>query len=517
MSYKITAAKSVGIITLAGLISRILGFLREAFISGFFGQSYVTDAYLAGFAVPDLFYNLLVVGALSSAFIPVLSSYLVKQKKEEAWYVASSIINLVLLFLSIFTIIVLIFTPEIISLYIPHAPIKTQMLAIEIMRILLLQPILLCLSGFSMGILNSLKIFAPSAIGSIIYALCVILFGTILRPYIGIKGFAVGVVIGALGNFLVQIPALYKTGFKYTFCLDFKNNGTRKIAKLAFPMILSFALGQVPVIVYQNLASALPPGSLSSFMYAYRLQQLPIGIFVYSIGLVVFPTLTEAVNSNQLLTFRKSFSFAFRSIMFIIIPISIVMIVLAEPLITVVFQHGEFKYQDTLATVPSLIFFAIGIIGQSALVVLPRAFYALQDTWTPLLVSGIVLIINIILMNTLVKPLAQGGLALAISISGIVNMLLLLYFLKKKIGFIYGRQMIVSLIKILLASIIMGVVVWIIFHFISALVSTNFLNSLFSLVICTCIGLTLYMFLAVRLRMKEIEVILNILRQKFAK
>jgi putative peptidoglycan lipid II flippase len=249
-------------------------------------------------------------------------------------------------------------------------------------------------------------------------------------------------------------------------------------------------------------------------MYAYRLQQLPIGIFAYSIGLVVFPTLTEAINSNQLSIFRESFSFALRNIMFITIPIPIGMIVLAEPLISVVFQHGAFTYQDTIATIPSLIFFAIGIVEQAALVVLPRAFYALQDTWTPVLLSGISLIVNIVLMNVLVKPLAQGGLALAISISGIINMLLLLYFLRRRIGFIYGKQMLASLSKILLSSIIMGVVVWLVFHVISTGEGANFWHSLFNLAICTCIGLVIYLILAVMLRMREIRLVLNIFRHK---
>lgn len=365
-----------------------------------------------------------------------------------------------------------------------------------------------------MGILNSLKIFGPSAFGSVIYVLCVVVFGTILKPFIGIKGFAVGVLIGAMGNFLIQIPALHKVGFSYTFTLNFRHPGVRRIVVLAFPIILSFGLGQIPVVVYQNLASALPTGSLSSFMYAYRLQQLPIGIFAYSVGLAIFPTLTEAISLNRWQLFRDSFSLALRSIMFVTIPISVGMMVLAKPLISVVFQHGEFTYQDTLATVPSLVFFAFGIVEQSASVILPRTFYALQDTWTPVLLSGITLLVNILLMNVLVKPLAQGGLALAISISGIVNMLLLLYFLKRKIGFIDGRRIITSLTKILLASTIMGMVVWLVFRFTSTFAGTNFLGSLLNLVVGTCVGAVVFLFLAQVLRMQELKFILQIARRR---
>lgn len=512
-----SVAKAAGLIAAASLLSRILGFVREALISGFFGKSYVTDAYLAGFAVPDLFYNLLVVGALSSAFIPVLSGYLAEKKKQEAWYIASAVMNLVAMTLCLITIAAIIFAPQIIAVYIPDAPVKTKALAVIIMRILLFQPILLSLSGFSMGILNSLKIFGPPAVGSVIYVLCVVVFGTVLKPFIGIKGFAVGVLIGALGNFLIQVPALHKIGFRYSFTLNFRHPGVRKIAVLALPIILSFGLGQIPVVVYQNLASSLPPGSLSSFMYAYRLQQLPIGIFAYSVGLAIFPTLTEAISLNRLQLFRDSFSLALRSIMFITIPISVGMMVLAQPLISVVYQHGVFTYKDTLATVPSMVFFAFGIVEQSASVVLPRTFYALQDTWTPVLLSGITLVVNIVLMNVLVKPLAQGGLALAISISGIVNMLLLLYFLKRKISLIDGRRIMVSLAKILFASAIMGIVVWLAFRFTSKFAGTNFLGSLFNLMVGILVGIVIYFFLALALRMQEMKFILQIVRRKFAK
>ncbi|HUX47080.1 MAG TPA: murein biosynthesis integral membrane protein MurJ [Desulfosporosinus sp.] len=511
-----SVAKAAGLIAVASLLSRILGFLREALISGFFGKNYVTDAYIAGFVVPDFFYSLLVVGALSSAFIPVLSGYFAEKKREEAWYIASAVMNLVMVILSVITILALIFAPIIIAVYIPDAPLKTKELATAIMRILMFQPILLSLSGFSMGILNSLKIFGPPAFGSVIYVLCVIVFGTILMPFIGIKGFAVGVLIGAMGNFLIQIPALRKAGFNYTFTLNFRHPGVRRIAFLAFPIILSFGMGQIAVVVCQKLASALPAGSLSSFTYAYRLQQLPVGIFAYSVGLAIFPTLTEAISLKRWQLFRDSFSLALRSIMFVTIPISVGMMVLAQPLISVVFQHGLFTYQDTLATVPSLIFFAFGIVEQSGAVILPRTFYALQDTWTPVLLSGITLLVNIVLMNVLVKPLAQGGLALAISISGIVNMLLLLYFLKRKIGYIDGRRIITSLTKILLASTIMGMAVWLVFRFTSTFAGTNFLGSLLNLVIGTCVGATVFLFLAVVIRMPELEYILQIVRRKTA-
>ncbi|HEX3015478.1 MAG TPA: murein biosynthesis integral membrane protein MurJ [Desulfobacteria bacterium] len=509
-----SVAKAAGLIAAATLISRVLGFLREALISGFFGKSYVTDAYRAGFAVPDLFYNLLVVGALSSAFIPVMSGYIAQKKRQEAWYVASTVMSIMVVLLSFVTAIAWIFAPRIIALYIPGAPAQTKELATAITRILLFQPVLLSLSGFSMGMLNSLKIFGPSAIGSVIYVLCVIVLGTVLKPFIGIKGFALGVVVGSLGNFLIQIPALRRAGFHYQFSLNFRHPGVRRIAALAFPMILSFGLSQIPVVVYQNLASSLPSGSLSALMYAYSLQQLPIGIFAYSVGLAMFPTLTEAIALNHWKQFRDSFSLALRSIMFITIPISVGMMILAEPLIHVVYQHGLFTPKDTLATIPPLVFFAFGIVEQAASVIIPRTFYALHDTWTPVVLSAITLAVNIILMNVLVRPLAQGGLALAISLSGIVNMLLLLYCLKRKIGFIDGRRILVSLLKILAGSTIMGLIVFLVFRLTSWVVGAGFWGALVNLIVGAIVGALVFFLLAVILRMQELKFVLQVVARK---
>ena len=178
---------------------------------------------------------------------------------------------------------------------------------------------------------------------------------------------------------------------------------------------------------------------------------------------------------------------------------------------------GHLHNQDTLATVPALVFFAFGIVEQSATVILPRTFYALQDTWTPVLLSGITLLVNIVLMIVLIKPLAQGGLALAISISGIVNMLLLLYFLKRKIGLIDGRRILTSLSKILFASTIMGMAVWWVFRYTSTFADTNFWGSLINLVVGTSVGAVVFLILAVVLRMQELEYILQIARRKIAK
>lgn len=516
-----TVAKAAGLIAAATVVSRLLGFLRESLLSGFFGKGYVMDAYNIGFLLPDLFYNLLVAGALSSAFIPVLSSFLAKDRRDEAWEVANSVINLVTLLLCVVIIPALIFAPELINLYIPQAPAQTKELATALTRILLLQPLLLSAAGFSMGILNSVKVFGPSALGSVVYSAGVIAVGVLLQPFFpngqAIKAFALGVVLGSLGNFVVQIPGLKRAGFRYRLVMNLRHPGVRKLALLAFPIILSFSLNQIIVFVYQNLNSTLPPGSLAAFMYAYRLQQLPVGIFAASIGVAVFPTLTDFIARNEREQFRQSFSSAFRSILFVSVPISVGMIVLAEPLIKVIYQHGLFTYADTQAVVPPLIFFALGVVPQSAIVFLPRTFYALQDTWTPVLVGVVSLIVNVVLMNLFIVPLAQGGLALAMAISALVNMFLLLYLLRRRIGPMDGWKILLSFAKIAAASLIMGLVIFMVSKAAAELVPPTKLGEIVTLGLGTAAGGVVFLLAAWLLRMPELNFVLHLLRRKTAK
>lgn len=441
MSGTKTVAKAAGLLMLTQLASRILGFFRESIMAGYFGKTSSTDAYNTAFILPDLIYWLLVGGVLSSAFIPVFSEYIHKENEEEGWRVVSSIVNIIFIGLGALVIIALIFTPQFIQLQAPGFSQENKVLTIHLTRIILIQPLLLALSGITMGILNSYKIFWPSALGTMLYNACVILFGVILaRPENPetISGFAVGVVVGAMMNFLVQIPALRRVGLRYYPIIDWHHPGVRRVAALAVPIILSYALNQVQVAVNSNLGSHLVEGSITSIWYSYRLFQLPVGIFALAIAVAVFPTLNEHATLKHWKDFIQTSSNALRMVIFITLPISVGMIVLRFPLIQVLFQHGAFTTEDTLATAVPLLFFAVGISAQSVIQILPRMFYALQDTWTPVTMGIISMLANVAFMFLLVKPLQAGGLAFATSLAAVVNMVLLFYVLRKRLKKIDG-------------------------------------------------------------------------------
>jgi putative peptidoglycan lipid II flippase len=329
--------RAAGFLMAANLISRILGFVRESLMAGLFGKTGATDAYNTAFILPDLLYWLLVGGVLSAAFIPVLSEYIAKAKEDEGWKVVSSVTNAIFLVLCCLVVTGMILASKFIAVQVPGFTPENKELAVYLTRILLLQPVILALSGITMGILNSYKIFWPSAVGTVLYNASVIFFGALLADSgeaRSISGFAFGVVIGAALNFLVQVPALRRVGIRYYAVIDFRHPGVRKIFTLSVPIIIMYTLNQFQVIVNSNLGSALVPGSLTAIWYSYRLFQLPVGIFALAIGVAIFPTLSEQAALHKVKDFLETVSGAIRLIIYITIPVSAGMIVLRTPLIS---------------------------------------------------------------------------------------------------------------------------------------------------------------------------------------
>lgn len=513
-----TVMKAAGFLMAAQMASRVLGFLRESLMAGFFGQSGVTDAYNTAFVLPDLLYWLLVGGVLSAAFIPVFSEYIAKGNEDEGWRVVSSVVNLIFLTLGLLVLLGLFLTPQFIQLVVPGFEPKNSALAIHLTRILLIQPLFMALSGLTMGVLNSYKIFWPSALGTVLYNACIIFFGTIFanpqNPE-SVSGFAFGVVVGAFVSFAVQIPSLRKVGIRYFPVIDLRNRGVRLIGALAIPIILSYSLNQIQVVVNNNFGSQLFPGSITAVWYSYRLFQLPVGIFALAIAVATFPTMTEQASLQRWDDFRQTLSNAVRMVIFITLPISVGMIVLRLPLIRVLFEHGQFAAKDTLTMAIPLFYFSIGISSQAVIQILPRAFYALQDTWTPVILGIISMAVNVAAMYLLVGPLAHGGLAFATTIAAFVNMILLFYLLRKKMGKMDGRAMCWTSIKTLAASLLMALVIWLWSEWLTPLLGTRTLSSLFLLISGTVVGGMIFAGAARLLKMEELRQILGLVYRRF--
>ncbi|MGE5544621.1 MAG: murein biosynthesis integral membrane protein MurJ [Bacillota bacterium] len=452
-----TIAKVAGFLMVTTLMARLLGYVRDMVIYSWFGQTYVTDAYNAAFSIPDLIYMLLVGGALSSALIPVLGHYLARGEEEEAWKVTSLIFNWTLLFLVLLIVLGMIYSRALITLLVPRLPSETIELATNLTRVMLIQTFFMALSGISLGVLNARKHFTLPALGGIVYNLGIILVGIMLARLWGIMAFSVGVVVGSVLNFAVQIPALLRAKIRYYPILNPNHPGLKQILILMVPVVIGLSVTQINLFVNQNLASGLPEGSISALRLAQRIMQLPIGIFGMSVAMAVFPTMTEQVARNNISEFKRLFSLGLRGVFVITIPAAVSLMALREPLIVLLFQQGQFDANDTLTTAQALFYYSMGLFAYSALQLVNRVFYSLKDTVTPVLTAVASIVLNIALSILWVKTMGHEGLALAYSVAGVFNLLLLIALIRRRLRHIGGGVLVRSLLVSGLASFLMYV------------------------------------------------------------
>lgn len=453
-------AKTAGFLMLVSISSRLVGYIRDIIIYSRFGQNRITDAYNAAFSIPDFLYVLLVGGALSSAFIPVFSSYIANDRQEEAWEVASMVFNLVMILLGAGIGLGLIFTPQLVAMIVPGFEPEYMKLTVLMTRIMFLQVLFMSMAGISQGILHSFKHFRTPALGSILYNVAIILVGALLSRYMGIVGFSIGVVAGALLNFAVQVPVLIRKRVRYHRMLNLNHPGVRRILSLIVPILVGQSIIYLNLFVTQNLASGLDGGMIASLRLAERLMKLPISVIGLSLAVALFPTLSEYAARKQMKQYHASFRVTMNNVIFLSLPASVGLAVMATPLIRFMYQQGAFDQAATAATAQALIFYSIGITAYSTVHVLSRAYYALSDTRTPVVVSSFSMLVNLTFSLLLIGPMGHGGLALAYSVTGIFNALVMTLWLHRKVGAMGGQSMVTTGLKTSAASAAMGLVVW---------------------------------------------------------
>ncbi|MDD4666310.1 MAG: murein biosynthesis integral membrane protein MurJ [Clostridia bacterium] len=511
-------AKAAGILMAATVVSRFLGYVRDMVIYAYFGQNNLTDAYNAAFSIPDFLYYLLVGGALSSAFIPVFAGYLATNKEEEGWRVASTVFNLVIMLMLGGVFLGIIFAPALIQLLVPGFSPENMVLTVKMTRIMFLQTFFMALNGISMGILNSYQHFLAPAVGAVMYNLGIIVVGLFFSHYLdlGIVGFAMGVVAGAVLSFAVQLPALLKIGLRYQWVIDLQHPGVRKIGALILPVLIGLSVTHFNLFVNQNLGSNLPSGMISALRVAQRMMQLPLGVFAVAIAVAVFPTLTGQAAREEMAQFKKTMSLGVRTIFFITIPAAVGLIALRIPIIRLLFEQGRFTAADTSATADALLFYCLGLFAYAALQLLNRAFYALQDTLTPVTVGIFTIIMNIALNFLLIKPMGHGGLALAYSLAGMINMFALFYIFRKKAGAIDGRKIVQSFALTVAISLVMGVAAFQTAQFLAGTVDLGTkTGQLLQVGGGIAVGVVIFAFLAFSLQMEEGQLAKEIVGRRF--
>lgn len=449
-----SVASAAFIIGLLSMVSRFLGIFRDRILASTFGAGQTLDIYYAAFRLPDLVFNLLVLGALSAGFIPVFTR-LIKDHVDKtlAWRLVSNVLNTLALGLIIVCGLGFVLAPWLVKFIAPGFPVSARGLIVTLTRIMFLSPIFLGLSSIAGGILQSFNRFFIYSLAPIFYNFGIIIGALFLTPLYGIVGLAWGVVLGSFLHFIIQVPALFKLGFKYFYLFDWHDKALRTIYKMMTARTLSLAITQINLVVITIIASGLDDGSLSVFNLANNLQSFPVSIFGISFAVAVFPLLSASVKTED---FVKQFSRTLRQIMFFIIPATVVLIVLRAQVVRLIFGSGQFNWQDTLLTINTLGFFALSLFAQAVLPLLARGFFAQHDSKTPFYVGLISNVVNIVLALWLAKFLGVAGLALAYSLSMILNFVVLFVLLRWRLGYLDEKKIIISVSKFLGAALIMA-------------------------------------------------------------
>jgi len=457
---------AAALIAISSLASRFLGVIRDRILASQFGAGQTLDIYYAAFRVPDLIYNLIILGALSAGFIPIFTK-LIKDfncerdknglfcaTNKEAWDLASNVLNYLFLGLGALSLIGIIFAPALTRLITPGFGPEEQARTAALTRIMFLSPLFLGISGILGGILQSFKRFMIYSLAPVCYNLGIIVGALFFVKWFGIYGLAWGVVLGASMHMLIQIPTVYHLGFRYQFKIKRHDANTLKIGRMMIPRTLSLAISQINLVVVTALASKLASGSLAVFNFANNLQSFPIGIFGISFAVAAFPSLAANAFNKEKLT--AHFSQSFRQILFFIIPSSILIIALRAQIIRVVLGSGNFDWQDTILTMNTLGIFAASLFAQSTIPLLVRVFYARNNSRTPFYIGLFTVAVNTALALYLAPRYGVVGLAIAYSIDNVLNFLLLWIWLSVKIGNLDIKRILISVSKFIVSALAAG-------------------------------------------------------------
>lgn len=461
MSRKDRIAKAAGAMSVATLISRILGYIKDMILARYFGATGLSDTFFVAFRIPNLLRELFAEGSMSSAFVPVLTEYNTKDGFQEAKRLVRIVFTFLTLFVGFICILGIVLTPQIVTLIAPgflKEPSKFDQ-TVLLTRIMFPFLFFISLASVTMGALNTKKVFFIPALAPALLNLTIIFvviaFSHRFKDALVVV--ATGVTLGGLMQFLFQLPSFFKSGYDLSLDFYFRHSGLKKISFLVMPATMGMAVAQINIFVSTILASYLPQGSITYLYYSMRLVQFPIGIFGVAMGMAVLPMLSEHSSKGDKEMMREDISFSLRLLFFITFPAMAGLIALREPIVNLLFQRGVFDYIATVGTAEALLFYSLGIWAIVGVRVMTASFYSLHDTKTPVKVAVLAMITNIILSILFMKFLNHSGLALANSIASIVNLTMLSIMLRRRLGRIDGHRILNSILKSSIASTVMAI------------------------------------------------------------
>ena len=434
-----TVAGAAGIVAAGFLASRLLGLLRSVAIAEAFGTEPELGAYFVAFRVPDLIFQVLAGATLSAAFIPTFSRVVQAGGEREGWRLASSVLNLISVATFAAAALAFVLAPLVVPLLAPGLgeesgrEAELRDLAVELTRLMLLSPLLFGISGMVTGILNARQHFLAPAVAPLLYNLGIIFGAVVLAERWGVHGLAWGVVLGSIGHLLVQLPALRAVGMRWRPSFAVASEGVREVLRLMGPRVLGLAAAQVNLVVVVFFASFVSDEAISAVNFAFLMMLLPVGVIGMAISTAAFPVLARQGAAGQLERLGRSLDATLRMILFLAIPASVGLVLLAEPAVRLLLQRGAFDAGSTELVVDALVIYGLGVWAHASIEIVSRGFYALSDTRTPVAVAVAAMLLNVALCAALVAPFGIAGLAAAASLAAVVEFALLLRALRRRL------------------------------------------------------------------------------------
>ncbi len=522
---------SAVIVALSVGVSAVLGLLRDRLLAGEFGATENLDMYFAAFRVPDMVYGILITGGIVAAFLPVFAESFEK-KKEEGWKLANNLLNLLFLLLIGVSTLLFFFAPYVVKIIAPGFDDSNQETTVLLTRIMMLSPILLGVSSLFSGILQYFNRFLVYSLAPIMYNLGIIFAILFFVEPFGLIGLACGVILGSLLHLLIQLPVSFFCGYSYRPLIDLSQKELRKVFRLVVPRLIAQSSAQINLIVITAIASTLAAGSIAIFNFADHLQAFPVRVIGVSFAIAAFPAFSRALAGGDKVKFLQQFSSVMRQVLFFIIPLSVFIFLLRAQIVRVILGTGEFDWSATMLTAASLGIFSLGLFAMALVHVLIRAFFALQDTKTPLYAALFSMGLNIglsfffvwllgfdnlvrnflsfILRLDTVSSIEVIAFPLALLFSGIVHLLFLLYFLKRSVGNIRGKEMLDSFLLTFAASLVMGLAVFVSIHAVDQFIYLEtFVGRFYQISVAFLVALVVYFYTSKLMRSPEIHAFYN--------
>ncbi len=547
-----SVAKSAGIVSIAVMFSRVLGLVREMVFANFFGAGFLYDAYQVAFRIPNVLRDLFAEGALSAAFVKVFTDYQILKSEEEAWKLASLVLNALVVILSVITLLGIIFSPQIVALIADGFSPEKAALATTLTRIMFPYILFVAMAALAMGVLNTKGNFGVPASASTVFNVTSIFLGLGLAWWLSggggwektgktgfpsdaaqwaIIGMSIGTLIAGASQFLMQVPSLLRIGFRFSSALNFSDEGIKKVARLMAPAILGTSAVQINVLVNTYFVTDIN-GGVSWLSYAFRLMQFPIGVFGVAIGTASIPVLSRLASRKNFGEFRNTLSSSIKLVFLLTLPSACGLVILGEPITRLLYSNGgAFKESDVPMTAYALAAYAVGLTGYAAIKILSPSFYALDDAKTPMIIAVASIAVNFVacyyfmdlFSNYGVSPeypdgFGHVGVALATSCVALVNFSALALMMKKRIGRINGGEIFASFLKIAVASAIMSAVCYFAYQFLAERIGVKgFSVKVIDVFVPIILGAITFFIVAKILGVSELNQFVDLVKRKFLK